>query len=69
MNGNEQKMSRAQDNLEDINRSYGVLSRFYPVAEGVFEKGLRRKGLQLLSVTSAEIVLEVGVGTGYSLNE
>ena len=55
--------------LEDIRKSYGVVSRFYTFAEGIFEKGLRQKGLQLISITPGEVVLEVGFGTGYSLKE
>ncbi|GAJ23185.1 unnamed protein product, partial [marine sediment metagenome] len=53
--------------LEDIKKSYGVVSRFYALIEGIFEKGLRQKGLQLLSIIPGEVVLEVGVGTGYAL--
>lgn len=60
---------RVPVSLEDIKKSYGVMSRFYAVVEGLFEKGLRRKGLQLLSVSPGEMVLEVGFGTGYSLKE
>ena len=55
--------------LEDIKKSYGVVSRFYVAVEAIFEKGVRRKGLQLLSVMPGEVVLEVGVGTGYALRE
>ena len=68
--GNSQKeILRVQASLEDIKKSYGILSRSYAIMEGIFEKGLRRKGLQLLSVTPGEVVLEVGVGTGCSLKE
>jgi len=65
----QKKTSGVPVSLEDIKKSYGVVSRFYAVAEGIFEKGLRQKGLQLLSVTPGEVVLEIGFGTGYSLKE
>jgi len=66
---NQGEILRVPVRLEDIKKSYGVMSRSYALAEGVFEKGLRRKGVHLLSVTPSEVVLEVGVGTGYSLKE
>ncbi len=55
--------------LEDIKKSYAVLSKFYGLLEGKFEKGLRERGLELLSVKGGEVVLEIGVGTGFSLEE
>lgn len=54
---------------QEIKEGYSTLSRFYAILEGVFEKGVRRKGLKLLSVRPGEVVLEVGFGTGYSLKE
>ena len=54
---------------EDIKKSYGLLSRFYGFLEGKFERGLREQGLKLLAVQEDEIVLEIGVGTGFSLQE
>ncbi len=69
MINNEKKILGVPASPEDIKKSYGILSRSYAIIEGIFEKGLRRKGLQLLSVKSGEVVLEVGVGTGYSLKE
>ena len=69
MINNQGKMLRVPVSLEDMKNGYGVVSRFYAVVEGIFEKGLRQKGLQLLSITPGEVVLEVGVGTGYSLKE
>jgi len=69
MVNNQEKMLTVPVSLEDIRKSYGAVSRFYSLVEGIIEKGLRRKGLQLLSITPGEVVLEVGVGTGYSLKE
>jgi len=54
---------------DDIKKSYGALSKFYGLLEGRFEKEPREKGLELLAIKEGEAVLEVGVGTGFSLRE
>ncbi len=37
--------------------------------EGIFERGMREKGVGLLAIKDGDTVLEVGVGTGFSLRE
>ena len=53
----------------DIRMIYGRLSRFYGVVEGSFQKKLRERGLELLSIRKGEAVLEIGFGTGCALVE
>lgn len=54
---------------DDIRKSYGLFSKFYGFLEEKFEKGVRERGLELLSIKEGEIVLEIGIGTGLALKE
>jgi len=60
---------RVKATKEAIEESYGKISKFYATAEGIFEKGLRKKGLEFLSIQEGEMVLEIGFGTGFTLCE
>ena len=53
----------------DIRQSYGIVSKFYGLQEGAFEKGLRQRGLEFLAVKESEIILKIGAGTDFSLRE
>ena len=52
-----------------IKESYGKMSKFYAILEGIAEKRLRKRGLELLAIEEGEIVLEIGFGTGFGLWE
>ena len=60
---------RVKATKEAIRKSYGKISKFYAMAEGTFEKGLRKKGLEFLGIEEGEMVLEIGFGTGFTLCE
>ncbi len=67
---NERKeVLRVKITAEATKESYGKMSNFYATLEGIAEKGLRKKGLELLAVEEGEIVLEIGFGTGFALCE
>lgn len=67
--GQTKEISRVTLTTEAIKESYGKMSKLYVAAEGIFEKGLRKKGLKLLDIQEGETVLEIGFGTGFSLSE
>lgn len=63
------EVSRVKVTTEAIKESYGKISKFYAMLEGIAEKALRKKGLKLLAIQEGEIVLEIGFGTGFTLCE
>ena len=67
--GTKRDILRVPATLEDIKRSYAKISGLYATLEGRFEKRLRDRGLELLSIREGEVVLEIGFGTGYALRE
>ena len=67
--GTKRDILRVPATLEDIKKSYAKISGLYATLEGRFEKRLRDRGLELLSVREGEVVLEIGFGTGYALME
>ena len=69
MGGSGKEVLRVRASQEDIRKSYSLISRLYAIFEGIFEKGLRRRGLELLAIIPGEVVLEIGIGAGYSLKE
>lgn len=51
----------------EAQRTYGRLSRFYDVTEGLLEGPTKSLALQLAAPTPGETILEVGPGTGWAL--
>lgn len=51
----------------DAQRTYGRISRFYDLTEGLLEIPVKRRALRLAAATPGETVLEIGSGTGWAL--
>ncbi len=66
---NSENISRVYRSKAQAKESYDRFSRFYDFFAGPFEKKYRDKTLKYLDVKEGETVLEVGFGTGYSLEQ
>lgn len=64
----EKEILRVKVNDIQMKKIYGLFSKFYGFVEKI-EKGLRKKGLELLNLKEGEIALEIGFGKGTSLVE
>lgn len=60
-------MTRVPRSKEAARASYNRLSQWYDMIAGGSERKFSEEGLDLLSVSAGETVLEVGCGTGHSL--
>ena len=64
---NMEKISRVNRTKEQAKRTYDKISRIYDFIEGSFEKKFRNNALDKLDVKKGETVLEIGFGTGHSI--
>jgi demethylmenaquinone methyltransferase/2-methoxy-6-polyprenyl-1,4-benzoquinol methylase len=66
---NMEKISRVTRTKKQVKRTYNKISRIYGFIECLFEKKFRNKALEQLDIEKGEAVLEIGFGTGHSLEE
>ncbi len=67
MPAREETMLRVPRTKAQAQASYDKMSRSYDLFAGNFEKRLRNLALERLGVANGEAVLEIGFGTGHSL--
>ena len=63
----EPEILRVHRTREEARTTYDRLSRWYDLLEGIWEKKARDQAIRMLAAKPAERVLEIGAGTGLSL--
>lgn len=61
------EIARVWTTTADTRARYDRISRYYEFIEGVWERPVRRIGLDALSAAPGESLIEVGCGPGYAL--
>lgn len=67
MSESERLISRVTRSKAEAQGTYDRISKWYDLLEGIWEKKARYAGLQKLEAKKGESVLEVGFGTGHSI--
>lgn len=61
------EIARVSTTRADTRAMYDRISRYYELVEGVWERPVRRMGLDALRAAAGESLIEVGCGPGYAL--
>jgi ubiquinone/menaquinone biosynthesis C-methylase UbiE len=61
------EIQRVTRTKEEAQATYDRISHWYPLLEGIWEKGLRTAGLRMLAAKGEERILEIGFGPGEDL--
>ncbi len=67
MSSHETEIQRVTRTKAEAEATYDRISHWYPLLEGIWEKGLRQAGLRKLAVRPGERILEIGFGPGQDL--
>jgi demethylmenaquinone methyltransferase/2-methoxy-6-polyprenyl-1,4-benzoquinol methylase len=66
---NPREMLRVLRSKEQAKESYDKISRFYDFFAGAFERKYADRALAQLNVKDGEVILEIGFGTGFCLEQ